>query len=273
MATYAIGDVQGCWRTLARLLERIGPGAGDRLWLAGDLVNRGRGSLEVLRWAARSDATVVLGNHDLHLLGCAAGVRRPSPKDTLDPVLAAPDRGDLLDWLAARPLLVRERVGPDDVLLVHAGLLPEWSADEARALAEEAAAALGSDREAFLRLVSTREGPLRWGDVRSADDRLRLATVALTRLRCLGRAGEVALDYTGPPAEAPPDLVPWFEAPGRRSAGSTVVFGHWAALGLVLRPGVVALDSGCVWGNRLTAVRLEDRAVFQEPADPADLGV
>lgn len=279
MATYAIGDIQGCWRTLQQLLERISPGSDDRLWLAGDLVNRGRDSLAVLRWAAREEVplTAVLGNHDLHLLACAVGVRRVKGKDTLQEVLAARDREDLFDWLAARPLLVRERApagsaagAPREALLLHAGLLPQWTADEAEALAAEAAAALRADRAAFLALVAER-GPLAWRAGLGADDRLRLVVTALTHLRCCTPAGEIEPDYSGPPAGAPAGVVPWFEAPGRRSAGATVVFGHWAALGLVLTPEVVALDTACVWGDRLTAVRLEDRAVFQEPVHPRDL--
>lgn len=279
MATYAFGDIQGCWRTLQRLLDRIGPAADDRLWLAGDLVNRGRGSLEVLRWAARAGAglTSVLGNHDLHLLACAAGTRRVKGKDTIQDVLAARDRDDLLDWLAARPLLVRERIAGagagagEDALLLHAGLLPGWTPAQAEALAAEAAASLQADRAGFLRMLAARDAPLAWRDGQSADERLRLVVTSLTRLRCCTPTGEIEPEYSGPPAGAPDGVIPWFEAPGRRSAGATVVFGHWAALGLVLAPGVVALDTGCVWGNRLTAVRLDDRAVFQEPAHAKDL--
>ncbi|MCO5170762.1 MAG: symmetrical bis(5'-nucleosyl)-tetraphosphatase [Planctomycetes bacterium] len=268
MATYAVGDVQGCWRTLQRLLDRVSPTSDDRLWLAGDLVNRGRGSLEVLRWAARQRGlTAVLGNHDLHLLARAAGTRASKGKDTLDAVLEAPDRADLLDWLATRPLLVRD----GDRLLVHAGLLPSWTPEAAAALAAEVDAARAADRRAFLEALAAGPSPLAWREGLSPDDRLRLVVAALTRVRCCRADGTMDLDYSGPPAAAPRGLVPWFEAPGRRSAGATIVFGHWAALGLVLVPGVVALDTGCVWGRALTCVRLEDGAVVQEPAHPKDL--
>lgn len=269
MATYAVGDVQGCWRTLQRLLDRASPGSDDRLWLAGDLVNRGRGSLEVLRWAARQGdgLQVVLGNHDLHLLARASGSRGSKGKDTLDDVLRAPDRDDLLDWLAARPLLVQ---GGDHVL-VHAGLLPAWTPAEAVGLAAEADRARAADRRGFLAALNAAAPPLAWRDDLPSDDRLRLVVAALTRLRCCRPDGAMDLDYSGPPSTAPAGLVPWFEAPGRRSAGVTVVFGHWAALGLVLARGVVALDTGCVWGRALTCVRLDDGAVLQEPAHPKDL--
>jgi bis(5'-nucleosyl)-tetraphosphatase (symmetrical) len=274
MATYAFGDIQGCWRTLQRLLDRIGPGADDRLWLAGDLVNRGRGSLDVLRWASRQDGrvTAVLGNHDLHLLGCAAGTRRLKGKDTLEDLLDARDRGDLLDWLAARPFLVREELGRGaEVLMVHAGLLPPWTASRAHALATEATLALRSDRQAFLELLAAGDAPRAWREALGADDRLRCVAAALTRVRCCTPDGAMDPDYSGPPADAPDALRPWFAMPGRKSADVTVVFGHWAALGLVVEERVVALDTGCVWGNRLTAVRLEDRAVFQEATHPKDL--
>lgn len=276
MRTYAFGDIQGCSRTLQRLLDRISPAADDRLWLAGDLVNRGRGSLDVLRWASRQgeNLAAVLGNHDLHLLGCAAGTRRLKGRDTLADVLEAHDRDDLLDWLAARPFLVRDPAlgaGPPDVLMIHAGLLPPWTAARAAALASEAADALRSDRQAFLELLAAGEAPRAWRDGLPPDERLRCVVSALTRLRCCTPAGAMDPDYSGPPDTAPDGLRPWFAIPGRRSADVTVAFGHWAALGLVLDDGVMALDTGCVWGNRLTAVRLEDRAVFQEPTHPKDL--
>lgn len=273
MATYAIGDVQGCWRTLQRLLDRVAPGSDDRLWLVGDLVNRGRGSLEALRWAARQgpNVTVVLGNHDVHLLTCAAGLRKPKGKDTLEPILEARDRGDLLDWLAARPLLARARVGTEDVVVVHAGLLPAWTVDQAVALAREAEAALAADREGTLERLAGKDGPTAWRPGLKEGDRLRLTFGALTRIRCCLPDGSMDHDFSGPPEEAPRGLRAWWSVPERRSAGTTVAFGHWAAAGLRLGAGFVGLDSGCVWGRELSAVRLEDRAVFKEPAAPKDL--
>jgi len=261
MATYAVGDIQGCHEELLRLLERIAFDATrDRLWLAGDLVNRGPDSLSVLRWArGLGDRVVaVLGNHDLHLLAVASGRAPAKRRDTLDGILAAPDREELLDWLRRQPLLHWE----DGHAMVHAGLLPGWSVDRARELAGEVEREL---RKAPRRLFEAMYGnePARWSDGLRGADRHRVIINALTRMRMLGRQGELELAYAGPPAGAPRGLVSWFDVPGRASAGTPVVCGHWAALGLVLRPDLLALDSGCVWGGKLTAVRLEDRAVFQ----------
>lgn len=266
MATWAIGDVQGCFRTLERLLERAGPASTDDLVLVGDLVNRGSGSLDVLRWAVRQPRLrVVLGNHDLHLLGLAAGVRRPKGKDTLGPVLGARDRDELLAWLAARPLLLRLEAGGRPHVVVHAGLLPAWDVATSQRLADEVGAALRADRTAALEVLFAREGQLR-----GSEERVRASAAALTRLRTIGPDGP-DWEFNGAPAEAPRGRRPWFEAEGRRSADTPVVFGHWAALGLHLAPNVLALDSGCVWGRSLTAVRLDDRSVVQQPTVRADL--
>jgi bis(5'-nucleosyl)-tetraphosphatase (symmetrical) len=249
MATYAIGDIQGCYATLQGLLARIGfDAARDRLWLVGDLVNRGPRSLDVLRWARALDGRIVavLGNHDLHLLGRAAGVRPRRDFDTFDDILQAPDRDPLLEWLAARPLLYRE----GDRVLVHAGLLPAWTVDDAEARARAAEAALRTGGPAAL--------------AGSPD------MAALTRVRLVDGAGEPVPDYSGPLDGAPPGTMPWFAHPARRSRGSRIVFGHWAALGLVLDDDAVGLDTGCVWGRCLTAMRLEDGAVFSEPTAMED---
>jgi bis(5'-nucleosyl)-tetraphosphatase (symmetrical) len=261
---YAIGDVQGCWRSLSALLSAINyrPGL-DRIWLCGDLVNRGPQSLEVLRWAmGQGDGVVsVLGNHDLHLLARAAGVRRARPRDTLDDVLSAPDRGALIEWLRARPLLHRE----GDDLLVHAGLLPAWSAADAEAQARDVEATLRGPRWTDL-LGDWKRAPAEWRDDLAAGPRRALAVSAFSTLRCVSDSGAIDRDFNGAPADAPPGLVPWFDHPARRSRDVRVVCGHWAALGLLLRPDVAALDTGCVWGNVLTALRLDDGELFQTPA-------
>ncbi len=259
MATYAIGDVQGCWDNLRALVERIAPAAGDRIWLTGDLVNRGPRSLEVLRWARdQGDRLVaVLGNHDLHLISCARGVRKPRKGDTFRDVLEAPDRDELIDWLSRRPLVHRE----GDWLMVHAGLLPDWSAADAERIAREVETTGLSDAL----LGSWRKAPRRWRDDLDQADRHALALSAFATLRCVDRAGAMDRDFDGPPNEAPPGLLPWFDHPARRSREVKIACGHWAALGLLVRPDLAALDSGCVWGGHLTAMRLEDGETFQVP--------
>jgi len=266
MATYVIGDVQGCFTTLERLLRRIDFDAGrDRLWLVGDLVNRGPSSLEVLRWARSMGdrVTAVLGNHDLHLIACVEGVREPRRRDTFGDILEATDRDALLEWLIGRPFFHRE----GDFVLVHAGLLPEWSLEEAEALAWEAQEALRSRRRYQL-LEAFEEGGAspRWDSKLVDSERLRLVVDAFTKIRTLRPAGELCLDFSGPPAQAPEGCQPWFDRcsiPPR----ATILFGHWAALGLHLGRNVIGLDTGCAWGRTLTALRLEDRRVFQEPSE------
>jgi bis(5'-nucleosyl)-tetraphosphatase (symmetrical) len=271
-ATYAIGDVQGCYRTLRRLLRRLPfDPARDRLWLAGDLVNRGPRSLDVLRWAREQQAKlggrfrVVLGNHDLHLIGRFLEARPPKRSDTLDDVLESADGPDLVRWLRRRPLLHREHPRGGERVLVHAGLLPAWTTRQAEALARNLEELIRGPAAAAL-LARPAEGAVAWSHRLSPERRLRAALFAFTLLRTCTAAGRPRRDYSGPPDEAPRGCLPWFEVPGRRSRKATVVCGHWAALGLCIAPGLVALDSGCVWGRRLSAVRLEDRAVFQEPS-------
>ncbi len=259
LPTYAIGDIQGCFEPLERLLRRIRYSRSDCLWLVGDLVNRGPHSLEVLRWARRlgGRAVSVLGNHDLHLLARAAGVSGPRRRDTLAEVLGAPDRDRLLSWLSSRPLLHQR----GDILLVHAGLAPQWSVAEAASRARRCERNLRG--AAGNQLLAAAEG--------APPSTPLVAELAadvglFTRVRALTRGGRMREGFTGPPEQMPRGCVPWFRFAGRKSAPWTVVFGHWAALGLHLEPGVLALDSGCVWGGALTAVRLEDRAVFQVAA-------
>lgn len=260
MAVYAIGDLQGCLDPLRRLLDRIGfDPARDRLWFCGDIVNRGPASLATLRFvhALGELAVVVLGNHDLHLLATAWGGSRPRKKrDTLDEILAAPDRDELLEWLRRRPLLHHDpALG---FTMVHAGLPPQWDLDAARAAAAELQAVLGGDRfVAFLRQMYG-DLPDRWSAGLRGMDRLRFIVNAFTRMRYLRPDGSLDFQQKGPPHRADPDLVPWFRYPGRRSAGLNMVFGHWSMLGDVAHDGAFGLDTGCVWGGRLTALRLDD---------------
>ena len=262
MATYAIGDVQGCVGALRQLLSAFDfDRARDRLWFVGDLVNRGPDSLATLRLVKElGDAAVtVLGNHDFHLLALAAGHAKKHRGDTLDAVLDAPDRGELLTWLRQRPLLHVH----GQWAMVHAGLLPQWTISEAQRLAHEVEAALRGDgwREFLAKLYG--DTPDSWSEKLRGPDRLRVIVNAMARMRFCTAEGTIEFRTKGETANAPPGFLPWFDSPGRKSSGHTVICGHWSALGLMLRPDVIALDSGCVWGGSLSAVRLEDRRLFQ----------
>lgn len=262
MATYAIGDIQGCAIAFGRMLDAIAfdPQC-DRLWLVGDLVNRGPSSLAVLRrvMALGEAAITVLGNHDLHLLAVAEGFRRPHRSDTLDGVLAAPDRTEILDWLRHRNLMH----AAGEYALVHAGLLPAWTTTQALALAREVEAALRApDFRDFLRHMYGNH-PDRWDDTLEGPARLRVVVNAMTRLRVCTADGRMEFGFKGRPEDAPPGWLPWFAVPGRASLDRTVICGHWSALGLRQEARLLALDSGCLWGGTLSAVRLEDRRLYQ----------
>ncbi len=259
MTRYAIGDVQGCYDELRTLITRVGYSADrDRLWFVGDLVNRGPRSLDTLRFvrALGDNAVVVLGNHDLHLLAVAFGSRRARKSDTLNDILAADDRDALLEWLVTRPLVHFE----SGDLLVHAGLVPQWSADLALTLAREVEAALRKDPGKLFDHMYADE-PNRWNESLTGTDRLRFVINVLTRLRVCTTDGKIDLKMKGKPPEAhrhgESALRPWFEIESRHSRDVRIVFGHWSALGLVLSPGVVGLDTGCVWGSSLTAYDLD----------------
>ena len=262
MATYAIGDVQGCFHELQALLEafRFDPGH-DRLWFVGDLVNRGPGSLEVLRFvkALQGRAVVVLGNHDLHLVTQHEGFERPRRDDTFADVLSAPDRRELVDWLRLRPLMHVE----DGHAMVHAGLLPQWSVEKALALAREVETALRAPnyRDFLANMYGSQ--PDHWDDSLKGWDRLRVVVNAMTRLRFCTPDGR--MEFRAKATTPPAGYGAWFEF--RQEDAPTIVCGHWSALGLRLAPGMAALDSGCVWGGKLTALRLDDRAVFQVSCD------
>lgn len=275
MATYAVGDVQGCLRELQALLQAIGfDSARDRLWLTGDLVNRGPDSLGVLRFvrALGERATVVLGNHDLHLLAVAHGhVDRLHKRDTLDEVLAARDRDELLDWLRRLPLLHYDAgLG---FLMVHAGLAPQWELRLAQHCAAELESVLRGHR--YREFLDHMYGntPEHWDPKLSGWARMRFITNCLTRMRYCDAQGALNLKAKGPPGTQPPGAVPWFEAPGRRSEGVPIVFGHWSTLRLEVqraaRADIYPLDTGCVWGGSLSALRLEDRRLFSVAAGTA----
>ncbi|MGE0315650.1 MAG: symmetrical bis(5'-nucleosyl)-tetraphosphatase [Lautropia sp.] len=269
--TLAIGDLQGCRRPLEQLLARADTEPAEALWFAGDLVNRGPDSLGCLLHvrALGARARAVLGNHDLHLLAIACGVRRPKAGDTVDTILRHPERRALLDWLRNRPLAVLS----GDFLMVHAGLDPGWDTARTMALAAEVEAVLRGPHWGDFLSVMYGDTPSRWDESLSGDARLRVIVNILTRARFMSPERHLDLQAKGSAASPPPGRVAWFDMPNRRTANRTVVFGHWSTLGLLRRPGLVGLDSGCVWGNALSAVRLEDGEVFQQAcpraADPA----
>ncbi|HYA19973.1 MAG TPA: symmetrical bis(5'-nucleosyl)-tetraphosphatase [Burkholderiales bacterium] len=262
MATYAVGDVQGCFVALQRLLDKIRfDVARDRLWFVGDLVNRGPDSLSTLRFVKElgDRAITVLGNHDLHLLMVAEGSARLRKSDTLREVLAAPDRRELLDWLRWQRMMYAS----DGFAMVHAGLLPSWSVKKALSLAREVEGALRAEN--YRELLASMYGnqPLQWSDDLSGKDRLRVIINAMTRLRVCTEKGEMQFAHKGKPEDAPRGYLPWYEVSGRVSRDATIICGHWSALGLLLRGNLLALDTGCLWGGNLSAVCLEDRRLFQ----------
>ena len=268
MSHYVVGDIQGCYAEFAQLLDMIAfDRARDRLWVVGDLVNRGPDSLSVLRTVKSlgAAATTVLGNHDLHLLIVAAGHRAAHDRDTLSPILEAPDRDELLLWLRRQPLVCRE----GELLMVHAGLLPSWTPAQAVMLSREVETVLASaGHDDFLRHLYGDE-PSRWDDKLTGYDRLRVIVNACTRLRFCSADDAMNLKEKRGPKYAPAGFAPWFAHAERKSAGVRVVCGHWSTLDLMFAPNVMMLDSGCLWGGTLTAVRLDDARVFQVPSRSA----
>ncbi|OZI40744.1 bis(5'-nucleosyl)-tetraphosphatase (symmetrical) [Bordetella genomosp. 1] len=260
---WMIGDVQGCCASLDQLLAHpdVAADPDARFWFAGDLVNRGPQSLETLRRiiALGDRAVSVLGNHDLHLLAAAAGVRKPSKSDTLDEILRAPDAADLIDWLRHRPLAHFEH----EHLMVHAGVLAKWDVEKVLALADEVQRALrGPNWQKALQKMYGNE-PANWKEDHKGGKRLRVIINALTRIRLCTPNGHMEFATKVAPGAWPAGLVPWFDVPNRATRDVTIVFGHWSTLGLLVRPHLVCLDTGCVWGGSLTALRLHDRKLVQ----------
>lgn len=269
MARYAIGDIQGCYHAFQALLKRIHfDPTHDQLWLVGDLVNRGSGSLEVLRWcyAHRDCLRVVLGNHDLHALVVAHGIVAAHRGDTLDALLSAPDKDQLLDWLRQQHLIYRE----DGYLMVHAGLLPQWSAEQALDYAAEVEVALQGEH--YLDFLTHMYGnyPNRWDDAVTGIDRLRLITNAATRLRVCTLEGEMEFKFKGELQDIPQGYVPWFDVPSRATKDVAVIFGHWSALGLQQRINLYALDTGCLWGGKMSAMNIDTKTIVQVEAHKLD---
>jgi bis(5'-nucleosyl)-tetraphosphatase (symmetrical) len=267
---YLIGDLQGCCDALDRLLADIGfSPSRDRLYALGDLVNRGPRSLDVLQRLASFDdaATCLLGNHDLHLLAVAHGVRKPHRKDTLGPILDSPERETWLTWLRQQRLAVQAH----GWLMVHAGVVPQWDATQTLALAAEVEAHLRSDALGeFLQVMYGNE-PAQWSDDLAGHDRLRFVINTFTRIRYCTADGRLEFATKEGLDAAPAGYFPWFEAPGRRTAGTPIAFGHWSTLGLINRADLLAIDTGCVWGGQLTAVRIDGgrREVIQVACEQA----
>ena len=264
MATYAIGDIQGCYESLQCLLEKIAFNPElDTLWLVGDLISRGPDSLATLRflYSIRNSIEFVLGNHDLHFLAVAYGLRKKSQSDTLEPLLNAPDRQELIDWLIQGKLLHTDETL--EFTMVHAGIPPMWSLDQAQAHAREVEAVLQSRYcRDFLSSMYGNQ-PNRWKNKLIGLDRLRLITNYFTRMRFCTDEGVLELETKESMAAAPLGFAPWFSFSGRKTRSEKIIFGHWAALeGNTNTPNIYALDTGCVWGGALTALRLEDEMIF-----------
>jgi bis(5'-nucleosyl)-tetraphosphatase (symmetrical) len=260
MALYLIGDVQGCDAALQQLLDKIAfSPSRDQLVLLGDLVNRGPASSTLLRrlMGYGASARCLLGNHDLHLLAIAHGIRQPHRHDTLDEILQAPDRATLLDWLRQQKMALLETLPGESLLMVHAGVLPSWNATKTIALAKEVEAVLrGPNLIEFLHQMYGNE-PAAWSDSLQGAVRLRVIVNALTRLRFCTVNGEMEFEAKEGAGAAPAGYLPWFDVPGRQTENVTVAFGHWSTLGWLERSNLLSLDTGCVWGGPLSAVRME----------------
>lgn len=258
MAVYLIGDVQGCMPALRRLTQRIAYSPSrDTLYFLGDLVNRGSDSIGVLRWVMqeteKGSAHALLGNHDLHLLACAAGIRQPKSNDTLNEILHATDSAKLMHWLRHLPIAIYQH----GVLMVHAGILPQWSVQQALAYANEIQTALQSEEcDHYLRSMYGNQ-PQQWRDDLTGTERVRVLLNVFTRMRFCSPNGTLNLEAKGTPEDAPNGFRPWFAFPERTARHSRIAFGHWSALGTYIRGNIMAIDSGCVWGRSLTALRID----------------
>jgi bis(5'-nucleosyl)-tetraphosphatase (symmetrical) len=256
--SYAIGDIQGCFSKFQTLIREIAPSENTQLWLVGDLVNRGPQSLETLRWCVQNQhrIKVVLGNHDLHLLAVAAGVRGARQDDTFEPILQAPDRKILLDWLRTQPLVHQGR----NFLMVHAGLLPQWTGIHAIELSEEISLELRSDHWQTFLMTMYGDEPTKWSPQLRGPERARMIINAMTRLRFCTDQGAMEFASKEGIGQTPKGYRPWFEVPNRQSKNIPIVFGHWSTLGLINQDRLLAVDTGCLWGRELTGVSLNVNA-------------
>jgi bis(5'-nucleosyl)-tetraphosphatase (symmetrical) len=273
MATYAIGDIQGCYHAFMALLARLQfDKKRDKLWLVGDIINRGSGSLEVLRWCYQHQDSlkIVLGNHDLHALAVVHNLKPAHKHDTLQASIHAPDSDALFTWLRHQPLMIDQRIDQHDYVMVHAGLFPQWTIAQAICLASEVECALQAD--SFHDFLTNMYGnsPSIWHEDLTGIDRLRTITNAMTRMRICTENGEMEFEFKGELQDIPTGYQPWFDAPARQSQEAKIICGHWSALGLRQRENIFALDTGCLWGGQLTAMCLETREITQVNHDPRD---
>ena len=261
MATYAIGDIQGCYDDLMILLDRIQyDEKQDQLWFAGDLINRGPKSLDTLRWLKEHQVITVLGNHDLHLIAAHFGFNRNHHKDTFDDILQAADRDALIEWLRQKPLMHSDQ----GFHMLHAGLVPQWTIEKAQALAREAEAVIQSEQLPDFLAVMYGNEPTQWQDDLTGMDRIRFIVNTFTRIRICDAEGRQDLTFKGTTDTIPEPFMPWFKVPNRQTQNDKIIMGHWAALECNAHTAnIFALDSGCVWGNHLTAMRLADQQYFK----------
>jgi bis(5'-nucleosyl)-tetraphosphatase (symmetrical) len=268
MSTYVVGDLQGCFLSFQRLLEKIRFSSADKLWLVGDLINRGPDSLGVLRWLTEHEhqVTAVLGNHDLHALVVAEGFVKAHRSDTLDALFDAPDADQLLRWLRHQRMAYQQ----DDFFMVHAGLLPAWDCNIAMALASEVEQSLRGPRYAEFLSHMYGNQPDHWHEDLAGWDRLRVITNAMTRIRICDAQGRMEFAFKGEASDIPDGYQAWYAWPDRASQGQTILFGHWSALGYQRVANTISLDTGCLWGGELSALRLDDLQLFQVPCDAGD---
>jgi bis(5'-nucleosyl)-tetraphosphatase (symmetrical) len=268
MANYVIGDVQGCLDSLFCLLEKFqfNPEI-DVLWFAGDLVNRGPRSLETLRFikSLGEKAHTVLGNHDLHLLALSCNCARPHESDTLSEIIGAPDKDEILNWLRKQPL-AKKLPGPQKALLIHAGIIPEWSFEDSLNLSTEVEQILSGPQWQVFMAELYGNKPSRWESTLEGFDRLRLIVNIFTRMRMIHSDGEIDFKYKLEPNHAPMNLKPWFDIPRQYTNEGPIIFGHWSTLNTIKNSAGFCLDTGCVWGRQLTALRLEDEKIIQVDA-------
>lgn len=274
MATYVIGDIQGCYHAFKALLARLlfNP-QHDQLRLVGDLINRGSGSLEVLRWCYQHQACVkvVLGNHDLHALAVAHALKKAHKSDTLQAIIEAPDRHELLDWLRYQPLMIADVDERQiDYVIVHAGLLPQWTVKSALGYAQEVNAALQADDYRYFLTNMYGNEPTHWQDHLDGINRLRVITNAMTRMRICKENGEMEFTYKGQVEHVPIGYTPWFDSLNRQSNSTRIFCGHWSALGIIQRNNVISLDTGCLWGGQLSAICIETGLITQVQCDARD---